>query len=112
MTKISSFDELLKLRDQVKPRMSLREKSLKLDQLSQIKVCFNDAIAKESRDLLTSLLQAVETKNVPAIVIPADNLGKAEERPFAEVVFPDGKTKTFANVDASKFDSIINCIEK
>ena len=108
MGKVKSLDDLRKLRDGLKNRTSLRDKSENAENMIKVKVAMATCcIASGSRDTMNYLADELDKRNIEAIVTQTGCMGYCYAEPTVEVKLPGKDAIVFGYVDARKADDII-----
>jgi len=108
MGKIKTLDDLRRLREELKSKTSLRDKSEKSDELIQIKVAMATCcIASGSRETMNYLADELDKRNIEALVTQTGCMGFCYAEPTVEVTIPGKEPVVFGYVDKRKADDII-----
>lgn len=108
MGKVKTLEDLRKLRDQLKGKTSLRDKSENPDDLVQVKVAMATCcIASGSRETMNYLADELEKRNIEAVVTQTGCMGYCYAEPTVEVKMPGKEPIVFGYVDEKKADEII-----
>jgi NADP-reducing hydrogenase subunit HndB len=108
MGKVKTLDDLRKLRDGLKTKTSLRDKSENAEKLVQIKVAMATCcIASGSRDTLNYLADELEKRNIEAVVTQTGCMGYCYAEPTIEVSIPGKEPVIFGYVDEKRANEII-----
>lgn len=108
MAKIKSLSELKKMKDELRNKVSLREKSDHPESLVQIKVGMaTSGIASGAKEVFNYLADELEKRNIDAVVTQAGDMGYSYAEPTIEVTLPGNEPIVFGWVDVRKADEII-----
>lgn len=109
MSKIKSFDELKKMRDQLHEELELREKSNAPDSMIQIKVSMATCgIASGAKEVMSYIITTLKEENINAIVTQSGCMGHCESEPIIEVTIPGQKPVIYGHVNQKRANEIIN----
>jgi NADP-reducing hydrogenase subunit HndB len=108
MNKVKTLKELKKMRDELKERIDLREKSDHPDSLVQIKVSMATCgIASGARDIMNYMIDELDNQAIDAVVTQTGCMGYCYAEPTIEVTLPGEKPLVFGHVDTKKASEII-----
>lgn len=108
MTKVKSLADLMRLKEEVQGRISLREKSDRPEQLVQVKVAMATCgIASGAKQTMEFLIDELEKRNIEAVVTQTGCMGYCYAEPTIEVTLPGQEPVVFGEVDVRKADEII-----
>lgn len=108
MSKIESFADLKKKRDEIKGRMEASLKSAGTGSLVQVKVAMATCgIASGARPVMEYFTEQLERRNIEAIVSQTGCMGYCYAEPTIEVKLPDREPVVFGYVDLKRADQII-----
>lgn len=108
MAKLKSLDDLKKMREGLKDKISLREKSEHAEDLVQVKVAMATCcIASGSRETMRFFIEELEKRNIEAVVTQTGCMGYCYAEPTVEVTVPGKEPIIFGYVDEKKADEII-----
>lgn len=108
MAKLKSLDDLKKMRETLKSKVSLREKSEHAEDLVQVKVAMATCcIASGSRDTMNFFIDELEKRNIESVVTQTGCMGYCYAEPTVEVTVPGKEPIIFGYVDKDKADEII-----
>ena len=108
MTKIKSLTDLEKMRDEMLSKNDLINNPDNPESLIQIKVGMGTSgIASGAKDVMDFLVEALEKRNIEAMVSQAGDMGYSYAEPTIEVTKPGQKSVVFGYVDVNKADQII-----
>jgi NADP-reducing hydrogenase subunit HndB len=108
MTKIKTLDDLKRLKDELKSKIELREKSSKSEQLVQIKVAMATCgIASGAKVIMEFMIDELQKRNIDAVVSQTGCMGYCYAEPTIEVTLPGKEPLVFGDVTKIKADEII-----
>ncbi len=108
MEKIKSLADLKKIKESVKSKIELREKSEKLEDIIQVKVAMATCgIASGAKETMEFFISALEKIGVSAVVTQTGCMGYCYAEPTIEITKPGHEPITFGNVNLKKADEII-----
>lgn len=108
MSKIKSLADLQKMRNEVRSKISLREKGENPEERIQVKVAMATCgIASGAKEVMDFFLEAFEKRNIDAIVTQTGCMGYCYAEPTIEVKVPGSDPLVFGYVDVKKADDII-----
>jgi len=108
MAKIKSLSELKKMKDELRNKVSLREKGDHPESLVQIKVGMaTSGIASGAKEVFNYLADELEKRNIDAVVTQAGDMGYSYAEPTIEVTLPGNEPIVFGWVGVRKADEII-----
>jgi len=108
MGKVKTLDDLRKLRDEMKSKTTLRDRSENPDKIVQVKVAMATCcIASGSRETMNYLADELEKRNIEAVVTQTGCMGYCYAEPTVEVALPGKEPIVFGYVDEKKADLII-----
>jgi NADP-reducing hydrogenase subunit HndB len=108
MGKVKTLEDLRKLREGLKTKTSLRDKSENAENLVQIKVAMATCcIASGSRDTLNYLADELDKRNIQAVVTQTGCMGYCYAEPTIEVSIPGKEPVIFGYVDEKRANEII-----
>lgn len=108
MAKIKTLDDLRKMREELKGKMNLREKSDHPESLVQIKVSMATCgIASGAREIMSFLIEELDFRAIDAVVTQTGCMGYCYAEPTIEVTLPGEKPLVFGHVDKKKATEII-----
>ena len=110
MAKIKSLDELIKLREQVKTKVDLREKGDNMEKLVQIRVAMATCgIASGAREVMNALVDIVANEKLDNVVISQTGcMGYCYAEPTIEVTIPGEEPVVFGNVTVERAKEIVD----
>lgn len=108
MAKLKSLDDLKKMRENLKSKVTLRERSEHAEDLVQVKVAMATCcIASGSRDTMNFFIDELEKRNIESVVTQTGCMGYCYAEPTVEVTVPGKEPIIFGYVDKDKADEII-----
>lgn len=108
MTKIKTLTDLTKLRDELISKNGLISNVDSPDATIQIKVGMGTSgIASGAKDVMDFLVEALEKRNIEAIVSQTGDMGYSYAEPTIEIKKPGKEAIIFGDVDVNKADLII-----
>jgi NADP-reducing hydrogenase subunit HndB len=108
MGKVKTLDDLRKLRDDLKSKTSLRDKSEHAEDLVQVKVAMATCcIASGSRETMNYLSDELNKRNIEAVITQTGCMGYCYAEPTVEVTIPGKEPIIFGYVNEKKADEII-----
>lgn len=108
MAKIKSLAELKKMKEELRNKVTLRERSDRPESLVQVKVGMaTSGIASGAKEVFNYLSEELEKRNIDAVVTQTGDMGYSYAEPTIEVTLPDNDPIVFGWVDTKKADEII-----
>lgn len=108
MTKIKSLTDLVNLRKDLISKNDLINDPKSSEALIQIKVGMGTSgIASGAKDVMDFLVEALEKRNIEAIVSQTGDMGYSYAEPTIEIKKPGKSAIVFGDVDVNKADLII-----
>jgi len=108
MGKIKSLDDLKKRKENLHKNVDLRERAEDAESYVQIKVGMaTSGIASGAKEIMDFLIEALEKRNIEAVVTQAGDMGYSFAEPTIEVTKPGEEPVVFGYVDKKKADEII-----
>ena len=108
MSKIKSLADLKKMRDEMRSKITLRERSDSPDERVQVKVAMATCgIASGAKDVMEFMIDSFEKRNIDAVVTQTGCMGYCYAEPTIEVKVPGNDPIVFGYVDTNKADEII-----
>ncbi len=110
MNKIKSLNDLRQLREELKGKINLREKSDNPEQQVQIKVSMATCgIAAGAKEVMGFLIEELDRQAIDAIVTQTGCMGYCYAEPTLEIKLPNQDPIVFGYVDNAK---VIELIER
>jgi len=108
MAKVKTLDDLRRMKEELKNKISLREKGDNPESLVQIKVSMATCgIASGAKETMDYFIEALDNANVEAVVTQTGCMGYCYAEPTIEVTLPGEKALVFGNVNTAKASEII-----
>ncbi len=108
MAKVKSFDELKKIGQDLKTKMSALSNKNHPDSIIQIKVAMATCgVASGARAVLEYMRDELEKRSIPALVTQTGCMCYCYAEPTIEVTIPGKEPITFGYVTTKKADEII-----
>jgi NADP-reducing hydrogenase subunit HndB len=108
MAKVKSLADLKKMKDQLRSKISLREKSERPEGMVRVKVAMATCgIASGAKDVMDFMVGNLEKRNVDAVVTQTGCMGYCYAEPTIEVTLPGQDPVVYGYVDLKKADEII-----
>ena len=108
MGKVKTLQDLRKLREELKGKTTLRDRSENPEEIVQVKVAMATCcIASGSRETMNYVADELEKRNIEAVVTQTGCMGYCYAEPTVEVKLPGKEPIVFGYVDEKKADIII-----
>ncbi len=109
MAKIKSLDELMKIKQDVKSKVALREKGDNVDSLIQIKVAMATCgIAAGAREIMDYFIQETYRQGIDHVVVTQTGcMSYCYAEPTIEVTLPNQEPVVFGDVNEARAKEII-----
>ena len=108
MNKITSIDDLRKIKQLLESQLQLREKSDDPESLVQIKVAMATCgLAAGARTVMNTLLEKTADEKLPIVITQTGCMGYCHAEPTVEVRLPGEEPIVFGRVDAKRAVDII-----
>ncbi len=108
MGKVKTLEDLRKLREELKSKTTLRDRSENPEDVIQIKVAMATCcIASGSRETMNYIADELEKRNIEAVVTQTGCMGYCYAEPTVEVTLKGKEPIVFGYVDEKKADLII-----
>ncbi len=108
MGKIKSLEDLKKHKEELQSKVDLRERADHPESYVQIKVGMaTSGIASGAKEVMDFLVEALEKRNIEAVVTQAGDMGYSFAEPTIEVTKPGEEPVVFGYVNTKKADEII-----
>ncbi len=109
MEKIKSLADLKKIQDDLRAKISLREKSNEPDKRIQVKVAMATCgIASGAKEVMEAFIEEFTKRNIDAVVTQTGCMGYCYAEPTVEITKPGSEPITFGYVDVKKTSKIID----
>ena len=108
MAKIKTLADLKKMKEDMQSKVDIREKADSPESYVQIKVGMaTSGIASGAKEVMDFLIEALEKRNIEAVVTQTGDMGYCFAEPTIEVKKPGEEPIVFGYVDTKKADEII-----
>ncbi|GAO30119.1 (2Fe-2S) ferredoxin domain-containing protein [Geofilum rubicundum] len=108
MAKVKTLDDLRKMKDQLKSKISLRENGENPESMVQIKVSMSTCgIASGAKEIMGFFVDEFDNQGLDAVVTQTGCMGYCYAEPTIEVTKPGEKPLVFGNVTTDKAMEII-----
>lgn len=108
MGKVKTLEDLRKLRDELKSKTTLRDRSENPEEIIQVKVAMATCcIASGSRETMNYIADELEKRNIEAVVTQTGCMGYCYAEPTVEIKMPGKEPIVFGYVNEKKADEII-----
>lgn len=108
MAKITSLNDLRKIKNDLQEKIRLRENAESPESMVQIKVGMaTSGIASGAKEVFNYLVEELEKRNVDAVVTQTGDMGYSYAEPTIEVTLPGNEPIVFGWVNVEKADEII-----
>lgn len=108
MAKIKTLADLQKMREDLQSKVDLREKADNPESYVQIKVGMaTSGIASGAKEVMDFMIEALEKRNIEAVVTQTGDMGYCFAEPTIEIKKPGEEPIVFGYVDLKKADEII-----
>ena len=109
MAKIKSLDELLKLKEEVKSKVNIREQGDKIEELIQVKVAMATCgIASGAREIMNYMIEDMAKEGIDNVVVTQTGcMGYCYAEPTIEVTIPGQEAVVYGDVTKEKAKEII-----
>ncbi|HAF29224.1 MAG TPA: NADP oxidoreductase [Bacteroidales bacterium] len=108
MTKIKTLADLERIKNELRSELDLESGLLNSENAVKIKVGMGTSgIASGAKDVMDFLIEALEKRNIEAIVSQTGDMGYSYAEPTIEVQKPGKDPVVFGDVDIKKADLII-----
>ena len=108
MAKITSLDDLRKIKKNQEDQINLSEKAEHPESLVQVKVGMaTSGIAAGAKEIFTFFVDELEKRNIPAVVTQTGDMGYSYAEPTVEVKLPGQEPIVFGWVTKERADEII-----
>lgn len=109
MEKIKSLADLKKMQDDLRAKISLREKSNEPDKRIQVKVAMATCgIASGAKEVMEAFIEEFTKRNIDAVVTQTGCMGYCYAEPTVEITKPGSEPITWGYVDVKKASKIID----
>jgi NADP-reducing hydrogenase subunit HndB len=108
MTKIKTLADLKKMKEEVRSKINLREKSDNPEDRVQVKVAMATCgIASGAKEVMDFMITALDQRGIDAVVTQTGCMGYCYAEPTIEVSVPGKEPIVYGYVDVKKADEII-----
>lgn len=108
MAKVKSLADLKRIKEELRSKMDLREKSNDPESLVQIKVAMATCgIASGAKEVMEYLIEETAKRGIQTVVTQTGCMGYCYAEPTIEVKIPGKEPIVFGDVDIKKADQII-----
>ncbi len=108
MSKIKSYADLKKRRDELKAGMGIKTKALDTENHVQVKVAMATCgIASGAKEIMEFFLEQLQRRNIEALVTQTGCMGYCYAEPTIEVKLPGQDPVVFGFVDLKRADQVI-----
>jgi NADP-reducing hydrogenase subunit HndB len=108
MTKIKTLADLKKMKEEVRSKINLREKSDNPEDRVQVKVAMATCgIASGAKEVMDFMITALDQRGIDAVVTQTGCMGYCYAEPTIEVSVPGKEPLVYGYVDVKKADEII-----
>ncbi|MCX7985360.1 MAG: (2Fe-2S) ferredoxin domain-containing protein [Bacteroidales bacterium] len=108
MTKVKTLDDLVRLRDELRQKLEIREKGDRSEQLIQVKVAMATCgIASGAKQVMDYFIEELPKRNISAVVTQTGCMGYCYAEPTVEITLPGKEPVVFGHVNKDKADEII-----
>ncbi len=108
MAKVKTLDDLRKMKEELKNKITLREKGDNPESLVQIKVSMATCgIASGAKEIMEYFIEELDTQNIGAVVTQTGCMGYCYAEPTIEVTLPGESPLVFGYVNHSKAKEIV-----
>lgn len=108
MAKVKTLDDLRKMKDQLKSKISLREHGENPESMVQVKVSMSTCgIASGAKEIMNFFMEEFDSQGLDAVVTQTGCMGYCYAEPTIEVTRPGEKPLVFGNVTTNKAMEII-----
>ncbi|WP_298649705.1 (2Fe-2S) ferredoxin domain-containing protein [uncultured Proteiniphilum sp.] len=108
MDGIKTLADLKKKQEEVRYRMSLRDRAEDPDSLVQVKVAMATCgIASGAKEVMEFFIEELDKRKIDAVVTQTGCMGYCFAEPTVEITLPGREPMVFGYVDTRKADAII-----
>lgn len=108
MSKVTSLEDLRKIKDKIKSKMDLREKSDNLENIIQVKVAMATCgIASGAKEIMEYFITELDKRRINAVVTQTGCMGYCYAEPTIEITMPGEQPVVYGYVDTQKADEIM-----
>lgn len=111
--KIKTLADLKKKQEEMRTRITLRDKAENPDSLVQVKVAMATCgIASGAKEVMEFFLEELDKRGIDAVVTQTGCMGYCFAEPTVEITLPGKEPVVFGYVNPKKADEIIECYIK
>ncbi len=108
MNKIKTLADLKRMQENVKSKVSLRDKASRAEDLVQVKVAMvTCGIASGAKEVMEFFVVELDKRGIEAVVTQTGCMGYCFAEPTVEITLKDKDPVVFGYVDTKKADEII-----
>lgn len=108
MAKVKTLADLRRMKEELRNKISLREKGDNPESMVQIKVSMATCgIASGAKEIMDYFIEALDNANIEAVITQTGCMGYCYAEPTIEVTLPGEKPLVFGNVTSVKASEII-----
>lgn len=109
MAKVTSLDELRKIRERLLSDMKIRENINHPEDLPQIKVSMGTCgIAAGAKEVMSRFIAELDVRGTEAVVTQTGCMGRCDAEPTVEITLPGGEPVLFGDVTPDRVPEIID----
>lgn len=109
MNKVKTLDDLKRMRESLRAKLDIREKSNHPEQMVQVRVSMATCgIAAGAKEIMSYFIEALSREQVDALVTQTGCMGYCYAEPTIEVTVPEKEPIVFGHVNKAKVDEIIS----
>lgn len=109
MDKVKTLDDLRKMRETLREKLDIREKSNHPERMVQIRVSMATCgIAAGAKEIMSYFIEALDREQVDALVTQTGCMGYCYAEPTVEVLVPGKEPIVYGHVSKTKVDDIIS----
>lgn len=109
MAKVKTLDELRKMKEELKNKITLREKGDNPESIVQIKVSMATCgIASGAKEIMDYFIEELDNQSIDAVITQTGCMGYCYAEPTIEVTLPGESPLVFGYVNVIRAAEIIN----
>lgn len=113
ISEIKTLADLKKKQEEVKSRITLRDKAEDPDSMVQVKVAMATCgIASGAKEVMEFFVEELDKRGIDAVVTQTGCMGYCFAEPTVEITLPGKEPVVFGYVNPAKADEIIECYIK
>lgn len=113
ISEIKTLADLKKKQEEVKSRITLRDKAEDPDSMVQVKVAMATCgIASGAKEVMEFFVEELDKSGIDAVVTQTGCMGYCFAEPTVEITLPGKEPVVFGYVNPAKADEIIECYIK